>query len=153
MTYSNTYSNFNGNPCYTPISFWILLTRHIITLTNLVYRIGLIQINTCSSPNTMNKTGIIITTLHRTNGDTTPPSHIVNHLTNTQLHILLLLSNHQKNQLTDKRGWEPQKSLSDEFKFQKTQNPVKIFKSLLLYLSRRTYQLRKEYGIHDSIPK
>ena len=50
-------------------------------------------INTCPSPNTMNKTGIIITTLHRANVDTTLPSHIVNHLTNTQLHILLL-SNH-----------------------------------------------------------
>jgi len=47
--------------------FRILPTRHIITLTNLVCRIGLIRINTCPSPNTMNKTGIIITTLHRVN--------------------------------------------------------------------------------------
>jgi len=28
----------------------------------------------------MNKTRIIITTLHRANGDTTPSSHFVNHL-------------------------------------------------------------------------
>ena len=48
--------------------FQILPTRHIITLTNLVCRMGLIRINTCPSPNTMNKTGIIITTFHRVNG-------------------------------------------------------------------------------------
>jgi len=74
--------------------FQILSTRHIITLTNLVCWIGLIRINICRSLNTMNKTGIIITTLHRVNGDATPPSLIVNHLTNVQLHILLLSNNH-----------------------------------------------------------
>ena len=47
--------------------FRILPTWHIITLTNLMCQIGLIRINTCPSPNTMNKTGIIITTLHRVN--------------------------------------------------------------------------------------
>ena len=65
--------------------FRMLSTRHIITLINLVCRIGLIRIITWPSPNTINKTGIIIATPHRVNGDTTPPSHIVNHLTNIQL--------------------------------------------------------------------
>ena len=53
--------------------FRILPTRHIITLTNLVCRIGLFRINIYPSLDTMNKTGIIITTLHKVNGDTTPP--------------------------------------------------------------------------------
>ena len=46
------------------------------------------------NPNTMNKSGIIITTLHRVSGDTTRPSHMVNHLTNIKLHILLIPNNH-----------------------------------------------------------
>jgi len=41
----------------------------------------------------LNKTGIIIITLHRVSGDTTLPSHIVNHLTNIQLHTFLLSNN------------------------------------------------------------
>ena len=76
--------------------FQILSTRYIITLTNLVCRIGLIWIITCPSPNTMNKIGIITTTLHRVNGDTTFPSHIVNHLTNIQLQIILLPNSHRR---------------------------------------------------------
>ena len=69
----------------------ILSTQHIITLTNQVCLIGLIQINICLNPNIMSKTGTIITTLYRVNGDTTLPSHMVNHLTNIQL--LLFLKN------------------------------------------------------------
>ena len=56
--------------------FQILPTRHVITLTNLVYQIDLIRINTCPSPNTVNKIGIIIATLHRVNGDSIPLSHM-----------------------------------------------------------------------------
>jgi len=76
-----------------PLLTRILSTRHIKTLTNLVYHIGLIWINTCSNPNTMNKIGIIITTLHRVNGDTILPSHIVNHHSNIQLLIFLVMIN------------------------------------------------------------
>ena len=45
--------------------FWILPTWHIITLTNLVCRIGLIRINTTHVPNLMTIITKIILTLHR----------------------------------------------------------------------------------------
>jgi len=66
---------------YRPLFTQILPTRHIITLTNQVYRIGLTRINICPSLNIMNKTRTIITTLHRVSGDTTHPSHMVKNLT------------------------------------------------------------------------
>ena len=59
-----------------PLLTRILPTRYIITLTNQVCRIGLIRINTCLSPNTVNKTGIFIITLHRVNrGYNSPESY------------------------------------------------------------------------------
>jgi len=36
----------------------------------------------------MNKIGMIITTIYPVSGDTTPPSHTINYLTNIELHIL-----------------------------------------------------------------
>jgi len=79
-----------------PLLTLILPTLHIMTLTYLVYRIGLIWISTYRSLNTMNKTGIIITTLHRVNGDTTPPSHIVNHYFNILPIIFLVMINNRR---------------------------------------------------------
>jgi len=38
----------------------------------------------------MDKVRIINSTLHLVNGNTTLPSHIVNHLTNIQRHMLLV---------------------------------------------------------------
>ena len=81
---------------HRPLSTQILPTRHIITLTNQIYWIGLIRINVCPSPNIMNKTGAIITTLHKVNGDKTLPSHIVNHHSNIQLLIFLVMINQCK---------------------------------------------------------
>ena len=60
--------------------FRMLPTRHIITLTNLVCQIGLIRINICPNPSTMNKNGTIIITLHRVSGDSSPLSPIFNQL-------------------------------------------------------------------------
>ena len=80
MTYNNNFSNFNGNPYYTPTSFQILPIRHIITLTNLVCQIGLIRINITHAPNLITIVSKIISTLHRVNGDSPPPSPIFNQL-------------------------------------------------------------------------
>ena len=71
MAYNNKFSNFNGNSCYTPTSF--------SDITNLTYHnLNQPSVSDWSytnqympSLNTMNKTGMIITALHRVNGDTT----------------------------------------------------------------------------------
>jgi len=60
--------------------FRILSTRYIMTLTNLVCQIGLIRINITPAPNLMIIISKIISTLHRVNGDSPPPSPIFNHL-------------------------------------------------------------------------
>ena len=60
--------------------FQILPTRHIITLTNLVCRIGLIRINITHAPNLITIIFRIILTLHRVNGDSPPLSPIFNQL-------------------------------------------------------------------------
>jgi len=73
MAYNNNFSNFNGNPCSTPTSFSDVTNPAYHNFNNLVYKIGLIWINTCPSLNTKNKTGIIITTLHRVNGGYNSP--------------------------------------------------------------------------------
>jgi len=78
---------------HRPLLTWMLPTRHYITLTNQVCRIGLIQINIIPNFRIMNKIGIIITTLHRFNRDATPPNHIVNHYSNIQLKIFLVMIN------------------------------------------------------------
>jgi len=60
----------------------------------------------------MNKTGTIITTLHRISGDTIPLSHIVNHLTNIQLHILLFF----EQPIEELIDWEKRmEALEEEF--------------------------------------
>jgi len=75
MDYNYNYSDYNSNPYFTPASFnsdlptWHYIT---LTLTNQVCQIGLIRINICPNPSIMNKNGIIIITLHRVSGDTTP---------------------------------------------------------------------------------
>jgi len=79
--------------------FRILPIRHIITLTHQVCWIGLIQINTCPSLNIMNKTGTIITTFHIVKRDTTPPNHIVDHHSNIQPMIFLVMINQSKKNL------------------------------------------------------
>ena len=137
-----------------PLLTQILPTRHIITLTKLVCQIGLIRINTCPSLNTMNKTEIIITTLHRVNENTTLPSHIVNHLTNIWLQYSFSRSTIrrinwlEKENGSLKRAWAMNSKswrliISSKFLSQRS----------LLYFSRRTYRFRKEYEIYDSISK
>ena len=86
--------------------FRILPTRHIITLTKLVCRIGLIRINITHAPNLITIIYRIISTHHRVNGDSPPPSSIFNQLDllihlvhnifkiHTQFH-LLKIENHQ----------------------------------------------------------
>jgi len=60
-----------------PISFLDITNPAYHNFNQPSVRVGLIRINTCPSPNTMNKTEIIITTLHRVIGDTASSSHIV----------------------------------------------------------------------------
>ena len=62
------FFNFNDNPYYILTSFSDITNPTYHNFNNLVCRIGFIRINICPSSNTMNKTGIIITTLHRVNG-------------------------------------------------------------------------------------
>ena len=83
-----------------PLLTQILPTQHIITLTNQVWQIGLIQINICSSPNIINKTRIIITILHKVNRNIISPSHIVNHRSNIQLQIFLVITIEEKSKVT-----------------------------------------------------
>ena len=91
----------------------------------------------------MNKTEIIITTLHRANGDTTPLSHIINHLTNTHLHILFLLSR-RINWLRKEDG-NLIKSWVTNSNSKRLKIPSKFSSHRsLLYFSRRTWQLRKK---------
>jgi len=78
---------------HQPLLTRILPTWHFTILTNQVCRIGLIRMNICPNSNIINKTGIIITTIHRASGDTATPSHFINNLTNIQLHILLIKIN------------------------------------------------------------
>ena len=62
------------------LHFQILPTRHIMSLTNLVCRIGLIRINITHTPNLITIISIMISTLHRVSGDSPPPSIIFNQL-------------------------------------------------------------------------
>ena len=82
MDYNHIYSNAYSDPYFISTSFDSdITTRHFIILTNQVCWIDLIWINIYSSPNIMNKTGIIIISiLHRVSGDTTPTSHMINNL-------------------------------------------------------------------------
>jgi len=94
MDYNYNFSNAHSDPYFTLTSFNSDITnRHYITLTNQVCQIGLIRINIWPNSSTMNKNGIIITTLHRVSEDTTPSSLTINNLTNKQLHILLTKTN------------------------------------------------------------
>ena len=93
MAYNNNFFNFNEDPYYTPTSY--------SDITNPAYH----NFNQPSVPdwsylnNYMpqsqyyDKTEIIITTLHRVNGDTTLPSHIINHQSNIQPIIFLVMIN------------------------------------------------------------
>ena len=63
----------------TPL-FWMLPIRHIITLTNIVCRIGPIRINIIHTPNLITIISRIILTLHRVNGDSSLLSPILNQL-------------------------------------------------------------------------
>ena len=83
---NNNFFYFNGNPYYTPTSFDSDITNPTCHNFNQPSILDWSYPNNiCPNLNTLNKTGTIITTLHRVSGDTTPPSHIVNHLTNIQL--------------------------------------------------------------------
>ena len=62
------------------LHFRILPTRHIITLTNLVCRIGLIRINITHVLNFITIISRIILTLYRVSGDSPPLSPIFNQL-------------------------------------------------------------------------
>jgi len=95
MDYNYTFFNEYSDSYFTLTSLGSNIpARHFKTLTNQVCRIVIIQINIYPSPNIMNKTEIIIIfSLHRVSGDTTRLSHMVNHLTNSQLHILLIKIN------------------------------------------------------------
>ena len=104
MAYNNNFFNFNGNAYYTPTSFLDITNPDIITLTNLVCRIGLIRINITHAPNLMTIIFKIILTLHRVNGDSPPLSQIFNHLVHNfhspiWIHILLFLFHQPKKNL------------------------------------------------------
>jgi len=74
MDYNYNYSNAYSDQYFTPPLLTLILpTQHFITLTNQVCLIGLIQFNVCPCLSIMNKIRMIITTLHRVSGDTTPP--------------------------------------------------------------------------------
>ena len=99
MDYNHKFSNFNNNSYFTQTSFNPDYTKLACTnfhqqKFNQVFWVGLILINTCPNPIIMIK--IIISTLHRIDGDTMPLSHIVNHLFDNHRHILLFPSNNRK---------------------------------------------------------
>ena len=69
----------------------------------------------------MNKTGIIITTLHRVNGDITPPSHIVESYCQLPYQHPASYTPSPEQPLEESIDWEKRmealESLNDEFKF------------------------------------
>ena len=74
MNYNYNFSNaLVIHTSLQPLSIQILPTQHYITLTNQVCQIGLIRINICPNPSTMNKNRTIITTLQR--GYNSPESY------------------------------------------------------------------------------
>ena len=84
MDYNYNYSNAYSDPYITATSFDSDITNPTFHNSNQPCMLGWSYPNQyIPSPNTMNKNGIIITTLHRVSRDTTLPSYMVNHLTNT----------------------------------------------------------------------
>ena len=142
-----------------PLLIRILSTRYFMALTNQVCRIGLILINIYLSLNIMKKTEIIISTIHKVSGDTTPPSHIINNLTNIYLHILLFWTTNKKTNKPGKEDGSIRRARVVNSKSRRLKIPLKISnsRSLLHFSSpttrRRTYWLKKKYGINDSSPK
>ena len=89
MDYNYNYSNAYSDPYFTLTSFdsdITNLTFHNFNQPSMLDWSYLNQYMPQSS--IMNKNVIIITTLHRVSGDKTPPSVIINNLTNKQYHIL-----------------------------------------------------------------
>jgi len=127
-------------------------TRICTTWTNHICRIGIIRLNMCPSSNIMNKTGIIITTLHRVRGDTTLPSHMVNYLTTSSFIYSFSRTAFRRTKWLGKedgslRGTRTMNSKSRKLKIS---SKFSNLRSLLHFSSSR---VRKEYGIYDSISK
>ena len=123
-------------------------------------RVGVIWINICPSLNIMNKTGIIIIfSLHRVSGDTTPSSHIINNLTNIQLQYSFFWTTNRRTTWLGKEDGSLRRARAANSRSKRLEIPTKISnpRSLLHFscpaTRRRTYWLWKEYGIHGSVPK
>ena len=80
MTYKNNFSNFNDNSCYTPTSFSDITNPayHNFNQSSVLDWSYPNQYN--PYPNLMTIIFKIISTLHRVNGDSPPPSPIFNQL-------------------------------------------------------------------------
>ena len=78
---NNNLFNHNMNSYFTPISFDSDNSDPAMyNINNHIGRIGIIRLNTTHTTNLMAITFKIISTLHRVNGDSPPPSQIFNHL-------------------------------------------------------------------------
>jgi len=85
MNYNYNYSNAYSDPYFKLTSFDSDITNPAYYNINQLSMSDWFYSNQyIPSLNIMNKTGTIITTLHRVNGDTTPPSYIVNYHSNIQ---------------------------------------------------------------------
>ena len=137
-----------------PLWTRILLTQHIIILTNQVCRVGLIRINISPSLNTMSKTGKPSPLFIESVGIQFP--WVIQSTTLPTSSFIYFFS-----QITIRRinwlGKEDKilrRACATNSNSRRLKIPSKFLNERsLLYFSRRTYRLRKEYEIHDSIPK
>jgi len=134
-----------------PLLIWIVLTWHFITLTNKVYRIGLIRISI------MNKIRMTITTLHWVSGDTTLLSHNINNLTNISCVYSISRSTDSKEIFFRKEfrrlSWVHTKIPNIDTQSQKIPMSKILTPFFKSHHTKKNYRVRKEDRIQDSISK